>query len=234
MASTCVVGLQWGDEAKGKVVDFLTLHHDMVVRFNGGSNAGHTVAVGDKVYRLSLGPSGIVHPSLECVIGNGVVLHPPSLFREVKALEDQGLDVRDRLKISDRAHVILPYHLEWERLLEEAKGGAESIGTTRRGIGPCYADKMQRIHALRVGDLFDPVALRQRLESIVPHKNQLLRALSADAVQFDAATVAAEYSDYADRLKPYVCDAFWVLQRAMADGKRMLFEAAQGTLLDID
>src|SRR5690606_24157001 len=143
MASTCVVGLQWGDEAKGKVVDLLTREHDVVVRFNGGANAGHTVMVGEQVYKLSLIPSGIVHPGLTCVMGNGLAIHPPTLIKEMDALVERGLEVDGRILISDRAHVIFPYHMEEERLLEE--GAAErAIGTTRRGIGPCYADKAGR------------------------------------------------------------------------------------------
>lgn len=233
MASTCVVGLQWGDEAKGKVVDLLTREHDIVVRFNGGANAGHTVMVGDQVYKLSLIPSGIVHPSLTCVLGNGLAIHPPTLLKELKGLSERGLAVEGRVQVSDRAHVILPYHMEEERLMEE--GAAErALGTTRRGIGPCYADKAGRLNSIRVEDYLDSARLRDRLEAILPIKNRVLRALSPDAKQFDAATMTKECAEFAERLGPYVTDTFWSLHRALAAGKGILFEAAQGTLLDID
>lgn len=233
MASTCVVGLQWGDEAKGKVVDLLTEQHDIVVRFNGGANAGHTVVVKDKVYKLSLVPSGIVHSGLHCVIGNGLAIHPHSLIKEIDSLLAQGVDVDGRLLLSDRAHVIFPYHLEAERLVEEAAGNS-ALGTTRRGVGPCYSDKASRFNAIRICDLLEPDTLRERLSTIIPRKNRILKALGDDAKQFDVETVASEYDAYAERLRPYVTDTFWYLQRALSENKRILFEAAQGTLLDID
>ena len=233
MGSTCVIGLQWGDEAKGKVVDILTNQHDIVVRYNGGANAGHTVVVDDQVYKLSLIPSGIVRPGMGCVIGNGMVLHPPTLLGQIEELTQRGIDVYDRLLISDRAHVILPYHLEEERATEEAAGG-RAIGTTRRGIGPCYADKATRINSIRMVDLVNPTVLRERLRQIVPIKNKILRALSSDAQQFDADQLADEYSELGERIRPLVCDTFWHLQHALRDGKRLLFEGAQGSLLDID
>lgn len=233
MASTCVVGLQWGDEAKGKVVDLLTEQHDVVVRFNGGANAGHTVVVKDKVYKLSLVPSGIVHPGLMCVIGNGLAIHPRALFDEIDSLVAQGVDVEGRLLLSDRAHVIFPYHLEQERLAEES-AGKSAIGTTRRGMGPCYADKASRINAIRVGDLLNPATLRERLCEIVPAKNHFLAAMGPGAKQFSVEEIAEEYDGWADRLRPFVADTFWYLQGALRNDKRILFEAAQGTLLDID
>jgi adenylosuccinate synthase len=233
MASTCVVGLQWGDEAKGKVVDLLTREHDVVVRFNGGANAGHTVMVGEQVYKLSLIPSGIVHPGLTCVMGNGLAIHPPTLMKEMDALVERGLEVDGRILISDRAHVIFPYHMEEERLLEE--GAAErAIGTTRRGIGPCYADKAGRLFSIRVGELLDTERLRERLRQIVPHKNRILEAMSPSAARFDAEELTREYTQYAKRLAPYVTDTFWYLQQALRDRKNILFEAAQGSLLDLD
>lgn len=233
MASTCVVGLQWGDEAKGKVVDLLTEQHDIVVRFNGGANAGHTVVVKDKVYKLSLVPSGIVHPGLTCIVGNGLAIDPQSLFREVDALVSQGLDVEGRLLISDRAHVIFPYHLEEERLFEES-AGKSAIGTTRRGVGPCYSDKASRVNAIRIRDVLHPQTLRERLEVIVPRKNNILKALGQNAKQFSVEELATEYGRWGERLRPFVTDTFWTLQRALRENKRILFEAAQGTLLDID
>jgi adenylosuccinate synthase len=233
MPCTCVVGLQWGDEAKGKVVDLLTGDHDLVVRFNGGANAGHTVVVGDQKYKLSLVPSGIVHERLACVIGNGLAIHPKTLLAEIDSLSGRGLEVAGRLWISDRAHVVMPYHLEEERVLEESSNG-HPIGTTRRGVGPCYADKAARTHSLRMSELVDPKLLRERLAAILPYKNRVLAALAADAVPFDLEAVAREHDEYGDRLRPFVGDVFWRLQRALAEGKRILFEAAQGTLLDVD
>ena len=233
MGRTCVVGLQWGDEAKGKVVDLLTGDHDVVVRFNGGANAGHTVRVGEKTYKLSLVPSGIVHEGIRCVIGNGVVVDPPKLLAEIDTLVDQGVQIQDRLFLSDRAHVILPYHMEAERLVEEAAGSG-AIGTTRRGIGPCYADKAGRLFSVRVHELLDPKLLREKLAAVVPHKNAVLRALGEDAAQYEVETLAAEFDAYADRLRPLVADTFWLLQRDLAAGRDMLFEAAQGSLLDLD
>lgn len=233
MASTCIVGLQWGDEAKGKVVDLLTREHDVVVRFNGGANAGHTVMVGEQVYKLSLIPSGVVHPGLECVMGNGLAIHPPTLLAELDGLAARGIEVEGRVFLSDRAHVIFPYHTEEERLLEESAAD-KAIGTTRRGIGPCYADKAARIHSVRVGDLLEPARLRERLRAIVPVKNRLLKALGDGAKTFDADQLATEYSRLAERLSPYVTDTFWRLQQHLAANKKILFEAAQGSLLDID
>lgn len=233
MGSTCVVGLQWGDEAKGKVVDLLTEEHDVVVRYNGGANAGHTVVVGSEVYKLSLIPSGITWPGLQCVIGNGTVIHPSKLLSEIDELVSRGLGIEGRLLISNRAHVIFPYHIEEERVVEAA-AGTKKIGTTGRGIGPCYADKANRLHSIRMHDLLDDKRLRDRLSVIVPRKNQLLAALSSSAKQFDVNEIAEEYGKYADRLRPYVDDTFWVLQKALATGKRILFEGAQGTLLDVD
>ncbi|MBY0588452.1 adenylosuccinate synthetase [bacterium] len=233
MVSSCVVGLQWGDEAKGKVVDLLTREHDIVVRYNGGANAGHTVMVGKEVYKLSLIPSGIAWPGLQCVIGNGTVIYPQKLLAEIDELVSRGLKIEGRLLISDRAHVIFPYHIEEERL-NESSAGSRKIGTTGRGIGPCYADKVNRLYSIRMHDLLDPAKLRERLALIVPRKNQLIRAFSEDPVVFDAETIAQEYDLYAKRLRPYVGDTFWFLQHAIEKKKNILFEGAQGTLLDVD
>ena len=150
MGSTCVVGLQWGDEAKGKIVDLLCDQHDVVVRYQGGANAGHTVVHEGVTYKLSLVPTGILRQGIDCVIGNGVVIHPPALLQEIDRLSAQGIDFGDRLHISDRAHVILPYHLAEERLTEESSSTADHLGTTLRGIGPCYRDKVGRVHGVRV------------------------------------------------------------------------------------
>lgn len=233
MTATCVVGLQWGDEAKGKVVDWLAESADVVVRFNGGANAGHTVKVGEAVYKLSLIPSGIVHSHLSCVIGNGLALSPNALLHEIDDLEKRGLGLQGRLFISDRAHVIFPYHIEEERVYEETAAG-RAIGTTRRGIGPCYADKIYRLNGIRVGDLLDAGTLLRKLSEIVPVKNRVLRGLDTKAEQFDVATITDQYAPLGERLRPYVTDTFWYLQHQLAANKSLLFETAQGSLLDID
>ena len=234
MPSTCVVGLQWGDEAKGKIVDLLCDEHDAVVRYQGGANAGHTVVVGGVTYKLSLIPTGIIRPNVVCVIGNGVVIHPPALLKELKTLTGQGVDVSGRLLISDRAHLILPYHMIEERLTEESTSAAEHLGTTRRGIGPCYRDKFGRVHGLRVGDLFEAQRFREHLDRIVKYKNKLLSAVLPDFEPLDASRVADEYLGYAEQMKPLVVDTTLWLNDALDQGKRLLFEGAQGTLLDVD
>ncbi len=235
MACTCVVGLQWGDEAKGKIVDLLTDAHDLVVRYNGGANAGHTVVSGGKTYKLSLLPTGVLRPHIRSVIGNGVVVYPVRFLEEVNQLRAAGVPVSgDTLSVSDHAHVIFPYHMEEERLSESGGGGDLPIGTTGRGIGPCYQDKVGRVCGVRVGELLQPDHLRGRLRAIVARKNKVLRALSADARQFDADALCDEYLGYAEPMRPFIRDTFGVLQKALAEGKGILFEAAQGSLLDID
>jgi adenylosuccinate synthase len=247
LASTCVVGLQWGDEAKGKIVDLLTDQHDFVVRFNGGANAGHTVVVGKQVFKFSLLPTGVLRPNVRAVIGNGVVVYPPRFLEEVTNLRAAGIDVGDNLLLSSHAHVIFPYHLEEERLSEQGTGA--SIGTTGRGIGPCYMDKAGRSFAVRVGELLDPTHLRERLQTIVPRKNRVLRALSpspdldvdldsaspaAEPLTFDVDALCEEYGEYAAKLRPHITDTARLLHDGLAAGKRILFEAAQGSLLDVD
>jgi adenylosuccinate synthase len=235
MACTCVVGLQWGDEAKGKIVDLLTGAHDLVVRYNGGANAGHTVVSGGKTYKFSLLPTGVLRPNLRSVIANGVVVYPVRFFEEVNQLRTAGVSISaDNLVVSDHAHVIFPYHMEEERLSESGGGGDLPIGTTGRGIGPCYQDKVGRVCGVRVGELLQPEHLRGRLRAIVARKNKLLRALSAEARQFDADALCDEYLAHAEQMRPFIRDTFSVLHRALDDGSRILFEAAQGSLLDID
>ena len=234
MPSTCVVGLQWGDEAKGKIVDWLCDRHDVVVRYQGGANAGHTVVADGVTYKLSLVPTGLLRPGIDCVIGNGVVIHPPALLDEVETLTGQGVEAAGRLWISDRAHVILPYHLAEERLTEESVSVADHLGTTRRGIGPCYRDKVGRVHGVRVGDLYHVKPFAEHLGRIVAYKNRLLAAMLPDFVPFDAGDVAREYLDHAERLRPYVRDTTAWLHQALGRGKRLLFEGAQGSLLDVD
>src|SRR5271166_1123002 len=182
MACTCVVGLQWGDEAKGKIVDLLTEQHDFVVRYNGGANAGHTVVAGGQTYKLSLLPTGVLKPHLISVVANGVVVYPPRFLEEVANLRKGGIAVGSNLVVSDHAHVIFPYHMEEERCSEA--GSADAIGTTGRGIGPCYQDKAGRTCGIRVGELLHPDHLRSRLRGIVARKNKLLRAIAPEAKVF--------------------------------------------------
>jgi adenylosuccinate synthase len=229
---TCVVGLQWGDEAKGKIVDLLTDQHDFVVRFNGGANAGHTVVTGDKVFKFSLLPTGVLRPDKRSVIANGVVVYPPRFLEEVESLRKADVKVGDNLLLSDHAHVIFPYHMEEERLNES--GSESAIGTTGRGIGPCYQDKVGRMFAVRVGELLHPDHLRARLRQIISRKNPVLRALSPAAKLFDPDTLADEYIEYGGRLQPHIADTCRVLHDGLRTGKRILFEAAQGSLLDVD
>jgi adenylosuccinate synthase len=232
MACTCVVGLQWGDEAKGKIVDLLTDRHDLVVRYNGGANAGHTIVRDGRTFKFSLLPTGLLQPHVRSVIANGVVVYPPRFLEEVDNLRQAGVAVGDNLAVSDHAHVIFPYHMEEERLNEQSGDGG--IGTTGRGIGPCYQDKVGRVCGIRVGELLYSDHLRERLRVVVARKNQLLRALSPNARFFDADAVCAEYFDHAERMRPFITDTVRLLHDALTQGKRILFEAAQGSLLDVD
>jgi len=230
--NTCVIGLQWGDEAKGKIVDLLTEQSDVVVRYLGGSNAGHTVVAGGKTFKLHLIPSGIVHDRALCVIAGGVVLDPEVFEQELRGLEAAGIKVEGRLKVSQTAHVVFPYHKLEEQLKEDSLG-RDKIGTTIRGIGPCYTDKASRTLAVRVADLFHGELIEQRVRSIVGYKNRLMLALyNSPGVREDEMVRKA--LAYAEILRPFVCDTTELLQDAMAEGKRLLFEGAQGTLLDID
>jgi adenylosuccinate synthase len=235
MPGTCVIGLQWGDEAKGKIVDLLTRSADFVVRYQGGANAGHTVVVGDQVYKLSLLPSGILTPRVMNVIAGGVVLNPARVIEELDELAARGINDSDNLRISDRAHVIFPWHFAEDRALDKSTSDGENIGTTGRGIGPCYRDKVGRSHAVRLGDMYR-ASFRSQVEHIVEAKNRVLAVLypAGDFKPLDAAAVFQEYSKYAERLRPYVCDTTELLLSAIESGKRLLFEGAQGALLDVD
>jgi adenylosuccinate synthase len=233
MACTCVVGLQWGDEAKGKIVDLLTEDHHIVVRYNGGANAGHTVVKNGKTFKLSILPTGILCRGIQAVIGNGLVVNPVRFLEEIDALRKEGIAIDGgNLLLSDHAHVIFPYHMEEEKLGEG--GSAAAIGTTGRGIGPCYQDKVSRTNGIRIGELLHPAHLRQRLHDIVPRKNAVFRALLPSAHQFDADQLCDEYLGYAERMKPHIQDTMRMLHRALADKKNLLFEGAQGSLLDVD
>jgi adenylosuccinate synthase len=230
---TSVVGLQWGDEAKGKIVDLLTDEHQVVVRYQGGNNAGHTVRFDGQTYKLSLLPTGILRPGVTAVIGPGVVINPQALLQEMDSLRERGVQIGDNLLVSDRAHVILPYHLLEEAVLERSrKDGA--IGTTMRGIGMCYRDKASRTHAIRMGDLYHADVFTARIHEIVEHKNAVLKALDPQVIPVDAGTVTTDYLAYAERLRPNVIDTTAWLHRALKDRSGILFEGAQGSLLDID
>ncbi|HTU93885.1 MAG TPA: adenylosuccinate synthase [Gemmataceae bacterium] len=232
MACTCVVGLQWGDEAKGKIVDLLTESHAFVVRYNGGANAGHTVVSAGQTFKLSLLPTGVLRPNVQAVIGNGVVVYPPRFLEEVSNLRQAGIAIGDNLVVSDHAHVIFPYHLEEERLNEGSSG--KGIGTTGRGIGPCYQDKVGRQFAVRLGEMLHAEHLRERLVPIVERKNRLLRALSAEARQFDVETICRDYLACMEQIRPHVADTTRLLHEGLQKGQGILFEAAQGSLLDVD
>lgn len=233
MPVSCVVGLQWGDEGKGQIVDHLSGAFDLIVRYAGGANAGHSVVVGETKLGLHLVPSGILREHVLCVIGNGVALDPEVLFEEIDALAKLGVDVESRLKVSDRAHVVMPYHKLEDRLSEAALSEGTKLGTTARGIGPLYADKATRTNAIRVHHLLTPDVFRQRLVEIVDRKNRIFGALyGADPIDIDA--ILERFTAYAERLRPMVCDTADLLHRSMEQGKRLLFEGAQGSLLDLD
>lgn len=232
VTGTSVIGLQWGDEAKGKIVDLLTCEHDFVVRYQGGNNAGHTVKFDGATYKLSLLPAGILNNDVVSVIGPGVVVNPEALIGELESIESQRGSVGDRLRISERAHVILPWHIREEAALEKSRG-ERAIGTTMRGIGTCYRDKVGRTHAIRMGDLIRD-SFRRRVERAAAHKNLVLKALDPDGQPLNSEEIVEQYSAYAEKLRPYICDTTALLHRAVADSRRILFEGAQGSLLDID
>jgi adenylosuccinate synthase len=232
---TCVIGLQWGDEAKGKIVDLLTESHDIVVRYQGGANAGHTVVTGGQTYKLSLIPSGILRRNVQCVITGGVVINPPAILQEIDSLAQRGVHVGENLIISDRAHVIFPWHIEEDRLTDRQRGNGEAIGTTMRGIGPCYRDKVGRSCGIRLGDLYRD-DLRSRLEHVVAEKTATIAALAPAGGRptLDAEKIFTDYQGYAERLRPHVADTTTYLLDALEAERRVLFEGAQGALLDVD
>ena len=226
-----MVGAQWGDEGKGKVIDILTEDVDCIVRYQGGDNAGHTVVIGSDKYVLHLIPSGILHEGKVCVIGHGVVVNPKALIDEIELLKEQGISCDGRLKLSDKAHVIFPYHWKIDEL-REARRKKGKIGTTKKGIGPCYADKVARV-GIRVADLFDPEYFRGRLENNIAEKNAILKNLYGFK-GFQAGGIFEDYLKYAEYLKEFVCDTTKLLNEALKEGKSILFEGAQGTFLDVD
>jgi adenylosuccinate synthase len=222
-----VLGAQWGDEGKGKIVDLLTGHFSLVARYQGGHNAGHTVYVNGAKFILRLIPSGILHPGVTCVIGNGVVIDPQALFAEVDELTRNGIDVDGRILISDKAHLILPYHRDLD-LLSEARRGERKIGTTSRGIGPAYEDKIAR-RGIRVCDLADPKGLEQNVRDNVTARNRLVQDST-----MDWKPVLDQLLTHAERMRPMVRDVSVLINESMRAGRSILFEGAQGTLLDID
>src|ERR687888_1557605 len=222
-----VIGTQWGDEGKGKIVDLLTPHFSTVARYQGGHNAGHTVYVSGRKFILRLIPSGILHPGITCVIGNGVVVDPQALFQEVDELTRNGIDVDNRIVVSDKAHLILPYHRDLD-LLAEARRGERKIGTTSRGIGPAYEDKIAR-RGIRVGDLADPKGLEQNVRDNVTARNRLVQDST-----MDWKPVLDQLLRQAERMRPMIRDVTVMLNDATRAGRAILFEGAQGTLLDID
>jgi len=231
MPATVVVGLQWGDEGKGKTTDLLADSVSMVVRYQGGDNAGHTVVVGENVFKLHLVPSGVLQPHITPVIGNGVVVNPRTLLREMDGLAERGIDPA-RIRISRNAHVIMPYHVALDGASEaRLAGSGAGIGTTRRGIGPTYADRASR-SGIRMGDLLDPAILRARLAQVLPERNRLLADAGEPAIDLEA--LVTEAAGWGDRLRGRIVDTALLVQDALAAGEHILLEGAQGTLLDID
>ncbi|MCR8634856.1 adenylosuccinate synthase [Paenibacillus radicis (ex Xue et al. 2023)] len=230
MSTVVVVGTQWGDEGKGKITDFLAESAEVVARYQGGNNAGHTILIDDKKYKLTMIPSGIFYTDKVCVIGNGMVINPGALLEEIQYIHDNGFTTTN-LRISDRAHVIMPYHLLLDGLEEERKGD-NKIGTTRKGIGPCYMDKAAR-SGIRIADLMDAEEFKRRVRQVVAEKNVLIEQVYGSK-GLDAETVIEEYLGYADRIRPYVTDTSVILNDLIDAGKKVLFEGAQGVMLDID
>jgi adenylosuccinate synthase len=230
MSNVVILGAQWGDEGKGKIVDLFSDKFDMVVRYQGGHNAGHTVRIGNKIFVLKLIPSGILRGK-RAVIGNGLVVDPAALIAEIETLEAAGIEVSRQLSISDRAHVIFPFHRMMEKMSEQ-RPGKVSIGTTSRGIGPCYEDKIGR-RGVRIADLLDKETFEAQYDALAEEKEIIARALDIHEAM-DFAAIRVEYQAFAERLRPMVCDTARLINRAMAQGKAVMFEGAQATMLDID
>ncbi|MCL7747492.1 adenylosuccinate synthase [Halalkalibacter alkaliphilus] len=230
MSSVVVVGTQWGDEGKGKITDYLSEKAEVVARYQGGNNAGHTIVFGGKKYKLHLIPSGIFYKDKACVIGNGMVIDPKALVEELAYLHERNVDTSN-LRISNRAHVILPYHLKLD-IVEEERKGANKIGTTKKGIGPAYMDKAARI-GIRIADLLDKEVFEEKLERNLEEKNRLFEKYY-EVDGFTKEEILDEYFEYGQQVAQYVCDTSVVLNDALDEGRRVLFEGAQGVMLDID
>ncbi len=232
MGNVIILGSQWGDEGKGKIVDLFAERFDIVARYQGGHNAGHTVFIGDTKYVLKLIPSGILRPGKKAVIGNGLVIDPAALLSEIDMLESAGVQIKGNLFISNRAHVLFPMHRTMEKLSED-RPGRVSIGTTSRGIGPCYEDKTGR-RGIRVADLMNREVFRAQYDSVMEEKVTIARALGIYTEALDLGRIRDEYEAFAERIRPMVCDTSVLLNSAIRDGKTVMFEGAQGTMLDID
>ncbi len=230
MSSVVVVGTQWGDEGKGKITDFLSENAEVIARYQGGNNAGHTIKFNGETYKLHLIPSGIFYKEKISVVGNGMVVDPKAILTELKYLHDRNINT-DNLRISNRAHVILPYHLKLDEVEEESKG-ANKIGTTKKGIGPAYMDKAARI-GIRIADLLDREVFEEKLARNLVEKNRLLERIY-ETEGFKLEDILNEYYEYGQQIKQYVCDTSVVLNDALDEGRRVLFEGAQGVMLDID
>lgn len=230
MSTVVIVGAQWGDEGKGKVIDYLSKDADVVVRGQGGNNAGHTVVVGDKKYALQLIPSGILNDNTINVIGNGVVFDPEGFLKEIDGLREKGIST-DSLRVSDRAHVVFPYHREIDRLSEEARG-ADMIGTTKKGIGPSYMDKVER-SGIRICDFIEPEVFEPLFRKQIEAKNRIITQIYGGE-PLNADALVEQYNAYAKRIKPFVADTSLVVFGALKEGKKVLLEGAQGTMLDLD
>ena len=233
MANTCVIGMQWGDEGKGKIVDALAGKHDIVARYCGGANAGHSVSVGEERFALHLVPSGILFEQVLCVIGNGVALDPEQLLEEIEGLQVRGVKVEDNLKISDRAHLVMPYHKLEDELSEQAASGSAKLGTTKRGIGPCYADRASRRMGIRFGEVYHRDSFREKLSRIIDQKNKVFSALYGKGT-LNVEEITGSIEHMAERLRPHLADTTALLNEAVEQGRSILFEGAQGCLLDLD
>lgn len=231
MSVNIIVGTQWGDEGKGKIVDLLSRQYDIVARYQGGANAGHTVKVHNKTFILHLIPSGILHPNVVCVIGNGVVLDPVALLDEIKILEEEGIEIEGRLFISQKAHLIMPYHKLMDQASEE-KQGIDRIGTTGRGIGPAYVDKVNR-KGIRIVDLLDRERFEKKLRRNLEEKNTIIERIYGKS-PLDVNAIVEEYLKFDIAIDRYIKDVSVYLNRAISNGKNVLLEGAQGTLLDVD
>lgn len=230
MPGIAIIGSQWGDEGKGKIIDYLAKNSDLVVRAQGGNNAGHTVVVGNEKYALHLVPSGILNPDAINIIGNGVVIDPQVLLKELSGFEERGVDTSS-LKISDKAHIIMPYHKIIDALMEESRG-KEDIGTTKKGIGPCYMDKVERI-GVRMADLVDEKMFAEKLQFALSRKNDIITKMyGKEALSYE--DMYKEYIEYGRKLKKYVVATEFIVNKALADNKKVLFEGAQGSMLDTD
>jgi adenylosuccinate synthase len=231
MSAKVIIGAQWGDEGKAKIIDILSQEADVVVRSQGGNNAGHTVTVNDDVFKFHLVPSGILYPDTLCIVGNGVVIDPKGILEEITNLHNKGIST-DNLKISLRSHIVMPYHKTLDGIKEEYRGNSD-IGTTKKGIGPCYMDKAER-SGIRMCDYLNKEVFEAKVRENVEIKNSIIKNVYGSDVQYDADAVIKEYREYLEQLKPYFADTTVLVYEAIKSDKKVLFEGAQGTLLDID